>query len=83
MTIETFFASALSVWRLRGKDEEVAALTVRLDWLKKAAAMIVMREVADSFQKMLETIAEAPVWLKMDEARNSCDVRVGFVIREQ
>jgi len=62
MTIETFFASARSVWRLRDKDEEVAAMTVRFDWLKKAETMIVMREVADSFQKMLETIAEAPLF---------------------
>ncbi|MCJ1368342.1 hypothetical protein MMC16_007484 [Acarospora aff. strigata] len=81
MTIETFFASMLSAWGLEGKDSEVAAVTVKFDWLKEEGPMIVRREVSDSFQKMLETINEAQVWKDRSVERRRCDVRVKIILK--
>lgn len=86
MTVEAFFTSALSAWGLEGKEANVAAVTVRFDWLQDDGPMVMRREVRDSFQKMLETIAEAPVWRVGDAegagGRKGCEVRVKIFMRE-
>lgn len=82
MTVDAFFTAALSAWGLEGKEDEVAAVAVRFDWLKEDGPMVVRKGVVDSFQKMLETIAEAPVWGAGggdSEGRRRCDVRVRIV----
>lgn len=81
MTMETFFASALAAWGLEGKESEVAAVTVKFDWLKEEGPMVVRKEVVDSFQKVLETITEAPVWKDGGVERPGCDVRVKIIMK--
>ncbi|KAI9857404.1 MAG: hypothetical protein M1830_006377, partial [Pleopsidium flavum] len=83
MTMESFFASALAAWGLEGKESVVAAVTVRFDWLEGEGPMVVKREVADSFQKMWETILEAPVWRDGGVERPGCDVRVKIIMKER
>jgi len=91
MTVESFFTCALSVWGLEGKEDGVAAVAVRFDWLKKQGLMVVRRGWVDSFEKMLERIAQAPVWSRgggggeaegVGSRRGECDVRVRIVMRD-
>jgi hypothetical protein len=83
LTIESFFSLVFLAWDLKGQEDKVAAVTVRFDWLEEDEPMVVRRGVVNSFQKMLDTIAEAPVWKDGDGhvREKGCDVRVMIVMR--
>lgn len=86
MTMETFFASVLSAWDQDGDEGSVAAVAATFDWLGDQGPMVVRRKVEDSFEVMLRTIAEAPVWglgvgVGDGLGKRRCDVRVRIIMR--
>lgn len=72
-----YFDTILNAWGLDSAKDDVAAVTVKFEWLDQAA-FVLREDVNDSWLKVIEVINEALVWEK-DKGR--CDVKVKIIMR--
>jgi hypothetical protein len=78
-TIDAFFASVLAAWDLEEREDDVAAVVVRVDRDgARGQPIVVKRKVTDSFDEMLEMIEGASCW--NGGGKQSCKVDVEIKI---
>jgi len=79
-TIALFYASIAASWNI--SEAETEAISVQFDWLNGSEALVVKREVPDSYAELLEMIEEAPCWADGWMGRRKCSVKVMVHMKE-
>lgn len=79
-TIALFYASIAASWNI--SEAEIEAISVQFGWLHGTEALVVKREVPDSYGELLEMVEEAPCWADGWMGRRKCSVKVMVYVKE-
>lgn len=79
-TIALFYASIAASWNI--SEAEIEAISVQFGWLPGTEALVVKREVPDSYGELLEMVEEAPCWADGWMGRRKCSVKVMVHMKE-
>jgi hypothetical protein len=77
-TMAEFFTLMLRAWDLEGREEQVMAVAVQVPWEGTDKVIVVKKNLADTFEVMMEKIDGAPCWA----AGTVCEVAVKIILQE-